>query len=104
MGLEVSLRTSQRVLAGEVEPAGGVGGMNGGGTSGSGGRRGGVVPGGVGPILTLGDEELFELSVLLRRVARASYLDLSGLAAEARPGEILIKARVYEPEEEYEDE
>lgn len=104
LGLEVSLRTSQRVLAGEVEPAGGVGGMNGGGTSSSGGRRGGVVPGGVGPILTLGDEELFELSVLLRRVARASYLDLFGLAAEARPGEILIKARVYEPEEEYEDE
>ena len=103
LGLEVSLRTSQRVLAGDVAPARGVGGMAKGGASGAGRRRGGVVPAGGGPILTLGDEELAELSVLLRRVARASYLDLSGLAAEARPGEIVIKASVYEPEEEYED-
>ena len=73
--------------------AGSLGGVGGSGSVGSG-----------GPILRLGDEELEELSVVLRRVARASYLDLFGLAAEGRPGEIVIRARVYEPEEEYEDE
>ena len=105
VGLDVSLRTAQRVLAGAVVPARGVGGSRRGGGDGGGTRRklerGNVAAG--GPILKLGDRELEEILVVLRRVARASYLDLSGLAAEGRPGEILIKARVYEPEEEYED-
>ena len=105
VGLEVSLRTAQRVLGGKVGVAEGVGGKKsadhgqmtersvGGGRAGAG-----------GPILKLGDGELSELLVVLKKVARASYLDLSGLTAEGRPGEIVIKARVYEPEEEYEDD
>ena len=105
VGLDVSLRTAQRVLSGAVIPARGVDGSRRGGGDGGGTRRklerGNVAAG--GPILKLGDRELEEILVVLRRVARASYLDLSGLAAEGRPGEILIKARVYEPEEEYED-
>lgn len=106
LGLEVSLRTAQRVLAGAVAPAGELDGRPRGGVPALRGRgkgRGGSV-GAEGPILTLGDEELDELLVFLRRVARASYLDLSGLATEGRPGEIVIRARVYEPEGEYEDE
>ena len=107
LGLEVSLRTVQRALAGGVVPAERVGAAPPGVDAGAGSLRGVGGSGSVGsggPILRLGDEELEELFVVLRRVARASYLDLSGLAAEGRPGEIVIKARVYEPEEEYEDD
>ena len=107
VGLGVSLRTAQRVMSGGVSGAEAVGAASpeAAGGSGRSGRAGGGGPSGAGgPILTLGDEELEELSVVLRRVARASYLDLFGLAAEGRPGEIVIRARVYEPEEEYEDE
>ena len=67
-------------------------------------RAGGGSAGSGGPILRVGDAELSELLVVLKKVARASYLDLTDIAAEGRPGEIVIKARVYEPEEEYEDE
>ena len=107
LGLDVSLRTSQRVLAGEVLPASDVEegkGKRGDAGVESRGRRKGGSSGLGGPILTVGDQELEEILVVLRRVARASYLDLSGLVAEGRPGEISIKAQVYEPEEEYEDE
>jgi hypothetical protein len=102
LGLEVSSRTVQRILGGEVEAAGevaeGGGGGRGGRTSGrAGGRRGGE-----GPILSVGEGELAEIGAVLRRAARASYLELSGLVVEKRPGEIVVKARVYEPEEEYE--
>ncbi len=107
LGLEVSLRTAQRVMSGGVGGAERVDAS----TVGSGAEKrlrgvmvGGGKAGAGGPILNLGDEELEELSVVLRRAARASYLDLSGLAAEGRPGEIVIKARVYQPEEEYEDD
>lgn len=102
LGLEVSLRTAQRVLSGGVVGAERLDGA----TEARSGRRRGVGGSGEagGPILRLGDGELEELLVVLRRAARASYLGLSGLDAEARPGEIVIKARVYEPEEEYEDD
>jgi hypothetical protein len=102
LGLEVSSRTVQRILGGEVEAAGevaeGGGGGRGGSTSGrAGGRRGGE-----GPILSVGEGELAVIGAVLRRAARASYLELSGLVVEKRPGEIVVKASVYEPEEEYE--
>ncbi len=104
LGLDVSLRTSQRVLAGDVAPARTVEGTPKveSPVSGLGGEGGSV--GVEGPILTLGEGELEDLGCILRRAARASYLDLSGLTAEGRPGEVVIRARVYEPEEEYEDE
>ena len=102
LGLEVSSRTVQRVLGGKVEAAGevaeGGGGGRGGRTSGPvGGRRGGE-----GPILSVGEGDLAEIGAVLRRAAHASYLELSGFVVEKRPGEIVVKARVYEPEEEYE--
>ena len=39
---------------------------------------------------------------ILRRAARAGYLEVEELRFESRPGEISLRARVYEPEEEYE--
>lgn len=105
LGLEVSLRTAQRILGGSIAEAVLVGE-----TFEREARKDtrhptvGVTGRSEGPILRLGDEDLSELLVVLRRVARSSYLDLSGISAEGRPGEILIKARVYEPEEEYEDD
>ncbi len=102
LGLEVSLRTVQRVVAGEVPVAEEVV------VSGLAGGLGAVAPGrrrpkGVrGPILSVGADELAEIRAILRRVARSSYLDLEGLDIERRPGEVILIARIYEPEEEYE--
>jgi hypothetical protein len=101
LGLEVSSRTVQRVLGGEVEAAGEVAEGGGGGGGRASGRAGGR-RGGEGPILSVGEGELAEIGAVLSRAARASYLELSGLVVEKRPGEIVVKARVYEPEEEYE--
>jgi hypothetical protein len=104
MGLEVSLRTVQRVLAGEVAVAEATDGE-----AGSHGRAHGRTPspvsrqdGLVGPILSIGAEELSELRSVLRRAARARYLEFAGLDVETRPGEVILRARVYEREEEYE--
>jgi hypothetical protein len=104
LGLEMSSRTVQRVLGGEVEAAGEVaeGGGGGGGREGRASRRAGGRRGGEGPILSVGEGELAEIEAVLSRAARASYLELSGLVVEKRPGEIVVRARVYEPEEEYE--
>ena len=55
-----------------------------------------------GPVLALGEEERGGIADILRRAARASYLELGELELEARPGEVSVRARVYEPEEEYE--
>ncbi len=104
LGLEVSLRTVQRVVAGEVPaaeevvPAGEDGGVAIGRAEGRATRRSGAE----GPILLVGAEELAQITAVLRRAARSSYLDLSGVDVEKRPGEVVLRARVYEPEEEYE--
>jgi hypothetical protein len=104
LGLEVSLRTVQRVVAGEVPaaeevvPAGEDGGVAIGHVDGCGTRRGGAE----GPILLVGAEDLAQITAVLRRAARSSYLDLAGVDVEKRPGEVVLRARVYEPEEEYE--
>ena len=74
----------------------------GGGGGGRASRRVGGRRGGEGPILSVGEGELAEIGAVLSRAARASYLELSGLVVKRRPGEIVVKARVYEPEEEYE--
>jgi hypothetical protein len=99
LGLGVSLRTVQRIWRGEVtavravEP--GARGVEGEGKK---VRRG---PGD-GPLLALGEEERGAVADILRRAARARYLELGEVELEARPGEISVRARVYEPEEEYE--
>ena len=108
LGLEVSLRTVQRVLAGEIPAAGEVTTDAAGRGAVSGGRVSGVSPaaagreGPEGPILSMGDEDLAEIRSVLGRAARSSYLELAALDIETRPGELILKARVYEQEDEYE--
>ncbi|CAA9467010.1 MAG: hypothetical protein AVDCRST_MAG12-403 [uncultured Rubrobacteraceae bacterium] len=98
LGLGLSLRTVQRVMRGEVAPLGPV-------SAGEGReviRRGRGRLGGGGAVLLLGGEEKAEIADILRRAARSGYLEIEDLKIEARPGEISLRARVYEPEEEYE--
>ena len=99
LGLDVSLRTVQRVLRGEVEQLGAVFSAAGGEMA---GERGSRLAAGDGPVLALGEEERGAVEDILRRAARASYLEVGELRLESRPGEISVKARVYEPEEDYE--
>jgi hypothetical protein len=100
LGLEASRRTVQRILGGEIGAVGAVSGVRrwGTGVKGTGARR----DGGEGPLLVLGERERGEIEAILRRAAKASYLEFGGIKLEARPGEIAIKGIVYEPEEEYE--
>jgi hypothetical protein len=99
LGLDVSLRTVQRVWRGEVRPAGEVSPA---GASGVGREKVARRRGEEGPVLAVGEEERGAVADILRRAARASYLELGELQLESRPGEISVKARVYEPEEDYE--
>jgi hypothetical protein len=97
LGLELSLRTAQRVWRGETAPVGRVVVGRGGAMEErkKEGRR-------VGPVLALGDEERSSIADILRRAATARYLELGELELSSRPGEVSVRARVYEPEEEYE--
>jgi len=99
LGLEVSLRTVQRVWRGEIEPLGAVLPAVGAEMV---GERGSRREAGDGPVLALGEEERGAMVDIIRRAARASYLEVGELRLESRPGEISVKARVYEPEEDYE--
>ncbi len=104
LGLEVSLRTVQRVLGGGICAAGEV--MVDSLSEGRDlvGEKSAVArqddPG--GPILSVGAEDLAEIRAVLGRAAGSSYLELAGLVVEARPGEVILRARVYEQEDEYE--
>lgn len=105
LGLEVSLRTVHRVLAGHISAADevGVSMVYGGGRGGTGRSvPSAVQEGALGPILSLGAEDLDEIRAVLVRAAGASFLELADLGAEARPGEVILRARVYEREDEYE--
>jgi hypothetical protein len=98
LGLEVSLRTSQRIRGGQVEAVRSVSVDRSVAKRTKHARRGTND----GPVLTLGEEESGAIADILRRAAEASYFELGELRAEARPGEISIRARVHEPEEVYE--
>jgi hypothetical protein len=99
LGLEVSVRSVQRILRGEVRPVEGVSG----GERDEGGRgRRAIGRRDGGPVLELGEEESARIADILRRAARAGYMEVEELRFESRPGEISLRARVYEPEEEYE--
>jgi len=115
LGLGVSLRTVQRVVSGYIRPAERVGLESAGpDPSVAGHPSGGMRPhgrpsperpgkptGGGGPILRVGAEDLERVRGLLGELARASYLELCGLDLKERPGEVVITARVKEPEGEY---
>jgi hypothetical protein len=99
LGLDVSLRTAQRVWRGEVKPVGAVLPAAGGELVGERESRWTAED---GPVLALGEEERGAVADILRRAARASYLEVGELRLESRPGEISVKAHIYEPEEDYE--
>lgn len=99
LGLGVSTRSVRRILRGEVRPVESV--VEGEGVDGRVRRRGGRVIGD-GPVLALGEQETARIADILRRAAGAQYVEVEDLRLESRPGEISLKARVYEPEEEYE--
>lgn len=101
LGLVVSERTARRVLSGDIraasEVAAGVAEIR------ERVRAHGRIGVG-GPILDVGDEYIAQVRAVLHRAARASYLELEGLAVERRPGEVVLRARVYEPEGEYDED
>ena len=99
LGLAVSVRTVQRILRGEVEPLSPESGGGGGGKELRGARRGADDG---GPVLPLGEEERARIADILGRAARAGFLEVEDVRFEVRPGEVSFRARVYEPEEEYE--
>ncbi|BBL78884.1 hypothetical protein RxyAA322_07380 [Rubrobacter xylanophilus] len=102
LGLGVSLRTVQRVLRGAVRPAGRIsheGSERGGGEAGLSG--GSSSAGGEGPVLYVGEEDRERIADILSRAAQASYLKSGELRLESRPGEVVIRVSVHEPEEEY---
>jgi hypothetical protein len=102
IGLDVSLRTAQRVWRGEVAPVAPLAAVEAPGGGGRANERRARPVDGEGPILALGEDERGDIAAILRRAARASYLELGNLQLESRPGEIYVRARVYEPEEDYE--
>ncbi len=101
VGIRVSTRTIQRVARGEVPRVTPVTPEY---------RRDGITHGqkekgarrGSGPSLVLGPEEAREIWAILQRSARASYLGVGELEVESRGGEVVLKAQVFEPEDEYE--
>jgi hypothetical protein len=99
LGLDVSVRSVQRILRGEVRSVEVISGEE--HDEGVRGRRA-VGRRDGGPVLELGEEESARIADILRRAARAGYMEVEELRFESRPGEISLRARVYEPEEEYE--
>jgi hypothetical protein len=97
LGLEVSLRTVQRVLRGEVAAVREV-------RRPRGAERGPVAGrgGDGGPVLRISDRDLDKIRDILQEAAGASYLALDQLELTAGPGTVTLRARVYQPEEEYE--
>ncbi len=108
LGLEMSLRTVQRILAGEISVAGEVTSGASSGAAPTRDRGSGVLSPATerddiaGPILSVGAEDLAGIRAVLQRAAKSSYLELAGLDIEACPGEFVLRARVYEQEDEYE--
>lgn len=104
LGLGVSVRTVQRIRRGGIPRLERVERVEPGRAPGAHHARSGTHPGAAteGPVLRLGEEERAEIAAILGRAARAGYLELGDLVIEARPGEVMVRVRIYEPEEEYE--
>lgn len=104
MGVSLSRRTLQRVLKGQVALASRVEvEADGPGIDAERGRDLVVETAGAGGRLQLEQRDLDEIRAVLERAARESYLQIGGLDFHAREGEVVLKARVYEAEEEYDE-
>lgn len=100
LGLGVSLRTMQRVKRGEIESSGEVA-AEGAEVVESGSRE--TLDKVVGQArLRLDREEISRIAAILGEAARTRYLEVGEFKVESRPGEIVMRSLVYEPEEEYE--
>ena len=100
VGFGVSERTIRRVMKGEIPTVRPISRQ----VEGNAGRRERAVRS-VGrdrPSLSLGPGEVREISAILSRSANASYLEVGALTVTSRAGEIVLKATVFEREEEYE--
>lgn len=107
LGLQISKRTTRRILKREIDPVEHINQTNNkeetskkeanNGTKNSRQTRKTWTE----TTLQLEDEDLKEIEDILRRVARASYLDIWKVDQSSRPGEISFKAHLYAPEEEY---
>ena len=101
LGLSVSVRTVQRIVRGEVELPGPVATVKETETT---QVEDNIVLG--SPVararLDLDQEEISRITAILEEAALTRYLEVGNLKVESRPGEIVLRSRVYEPEEEYE--
>jgi hypothetical protein len=102
LGIEVSAKTVRRIKqGGGVSPAGSVAEVMGDGEE-KGCEGGSIGPKLAGARIFLGKEELSGIAAILRGAALSSYLEVGEIELDSRPGEIVLRARVYEPEDEYE--
>ena len=104
LGLMVSLRTAQRIGRGQVAPARRVVVAEMRRQGGQGGcveeeDRSGF---GAEARLELEQEEISRIATILGEAARTRYLEVGEIEQESRAGEIVLRFRIYEPEEEYE--
>ena len=104
MGAGLTRRTLQRILKGKVALAerveAGVGGVIPGAEGESGSAERFVAVGGK---LHLEERDLAEIRAVIERAANESYLRVGDLNFSTREGEIILKAQVYEAEEEYDE-
>ncbi len=104
LGLELSSRTAARIWRSEVQPLPEVEWGAGGGVSGLGWaeapEEAGAPTGGLRVFLDR--EEISGIAAILSGAARSSYMEIGEVEVNSRPGEIVLRARVYEPEDEYE--
>ena len=100
LGLGLSERSARRVLSRVVPCASEVLVENSGSIEGNRGEKEEISGGGV--VMKLSSEETEEIAAILRRAAGVRYLELGALRVDAKAGELWIKARLSETEEEYE--
>lgn len=104
MGAGLTRRTLQRVLKGQVALAGRVEAGADGVISGAEEEQDSAERfAAFGGKLHLEERDLSEIRDVIERAARESYLQIGGLNFSAREGEIVLRARVYEAEEEYDE-
>lgn len=104
LGLRVSRRTAQRIARGELEDLKPLSPAPGGESESKSKRMEGLTvrSSEFSVSISLGDSELDEIATILRRIVQARYLDMGDLRVESAPGEISLKANIFELEDEYE--
>ena len=102
LGLNLSTRTLQRVLRGDIRPATRVPGRGTVDQTTFESKPGSEIRGVDSGSITLDRKDKQEISAVLARAARKSYLEIGDLNFRSRAGRIHLSAELYEPEDEYE--